>query len=898
MKSVRIAKVFRALIYSLSFFLFVSFSQTETINIPEDYLTIQEGIEVAEDYDTVLVADGIYTENINFLGKAIAVRSENGHEATTIEIQNTGIPVVTFNTNENTNSVLEGFTVNGDLSYWGVYCDHSSPFIYNNVIKNHECGIKVDFGSPIIRKNEISFCDHSEIEPHVGGGIQLMNSNDVVIDSNVIHNNWANVSGGIHTDGCSNVRVERNLIYSNDCVYVSGIKIDRGSNFVIINNTLVDNSASDRLGVILFWDSNDISIINNICAFNNEWGIYSWGSSYNIVVDFNDTYENSPGNINGIEPGPGSIYTNPMFVDIYNNNYQLTAGSPCINAGNPDSPLDPDGTIADIGALYFDISVSEFTLDIDEVLGEQGQPVEVPIFAYGLEAQEIAGTELHIGYDASCLDFLEISSEYLTDALVNEEEGQVHILWEDYLNPFVIPEDGTILSLHFTVLGELGQTCSIEWMDNNELVDPIGEIVQGIEYLPGSVTSVVFSSISGNIHYYDLVKVVADATVELTGDDDRTTTSGEDGSYMFEELAPGEYTLAPSYAEDNSGVTVSDIVSIRRHIVYLELFDSPYKSIAADVNINSMVSVADIILLRRYLAELDDLPSGNWAFVDSSFEITEENWPEAPHHIDTELLYEDISGLNFIGIRMGDVDNSWGDGGLLLECLTDSVVIQINNTSGMPDESVLLPVAVTGVNDVAGIELHLEYPDDDLNYTTIISDILDEPTTNGGNGEIHLIWEDISNTLTLDDGEQLLSIEFEILENAPDSMPVSFTITFVVDEFGNDFYVESIDGFIILDQTEIGEDLELLSDSYMLTQNYPNPFNSSTIIQYNLPDETYVTVNIYDLLGRNIETLVSQQQTAGFYQIAWNADHVPSGIYFYKIQTSDFSSTKKMILMK
>jgi len=420
------------------------------------------------------------------------------------------------------------------------------------------------------------------------------------------------------------------------------------------------------------------------------------------------------------------------------------------------------------------------------------------------------------------------------------------------------------------------------------LVDPIGEIVQGIEYLPGSVTSVVFSSISGNIRYYDLVKVVADAAVELTGDDDRTTTSGEDGSYMFEELAPGEYTLAPLYAEDNSGVTVSDIVSIRRHIVYLELFDSPYKSIAADVN---MVSVADIILLRRYLAELDDLPSGNWSFVDSSFEITEENWPEAPHHIDTELLYEDIFGLNFIGIRMGDVDNSWADEGLLLECLTDSVVIQINNTSGIPDESVSVPVTVTGFNDVAGIELHLEYPDNDLSYMTINSDILDEPTTNGGNG-------DISNTLTLDDGEQLFSIEFEILENTPDSIPVSFTITYVVDEFGNDYYVESIDGFIILDQTIVDENIELLSDSYMLTQNYPNPFNSSTIIQYNLPDEAYVTVNVYDLLGRNIETLVSQQQIAGFYQIAWNADHVPSGIYFYKIQAGDFIDTKKMILMK
>ena len=79
---------------------------------------------------------------------------------------------------------------------------------------------------------------------------------------------------------------------------------------------------------------------------------------------------------------------------------------------------------------------------------------------------------------------------------------------------------------------------------------------------------------------------------------------------------------------------------------------------------------------------------------------------------------------------------------------------------------------------------------------------------------------------------------------------------------------------------------------------YPNPFNESTIIHYNLPELSHVTLDIYDILGRKVETLINHRQTSGAYQVIWNASDKASGAYFYRFQTDEYSETKKMILLK
>ncbi|MBL0108677.1 MAG: T9SS type A sorting domain-containing protein [Ignavibacteria bacterium] len=92
---------------------------------------------------------------------------------------------------------------------------------------------------------------------------------------------------------------------------------------------------------------------------------------------------------------------------------------------------------------------------------------------------------------------------------------------------------------------------------------------------------------------------------------------------------------------------------------------------------------------------------------------------------------------------------------------------------------------------------------------------------------------------------------------------------------------------------------------YSLSQNYPNPFNPATKINYELRVTNYVSLKIYDIKGKEIETFINRKQSAGSYQIIFDAGNLPSGVYFYKLVVSssnqtagEFSETKKMSLIK
>jgi hypothetical protein len=83
-----------------------------------------------------------------------------------------------------------------------------------------------------------------------------------------------------------------------------------------------------------------------------------------------------------------------------------------------------------------------------------------------------------------------------------------------------------------------------------------------------------------------------------------------------------------------------------------------------------------------------------------------------------------------------------------------------------------------------------------------------------------------------------------------------------------------------------------------LAQNHPNPFNASTRIEYTLPEESQVTVEIYDILGRKIETLIQGKQASGHHRTIWNAQNQPSGIYFYRIEAGEHIQSRSCLLLK
>lgn len=98
--------------------------------------------------------------------------------------------------------------------------------------------------------------------------------------------------------------------------------------------------------------------------------------------------------------------------------------------------------------------------------------------------------------------------------------------------------------------------------------------------------------------------------------------------------------------------------------------------------------------------------------------------------------------------------------------------------------------------------------------------------------------------------------------------------------------------------TGVEEDNSTLPTKFNLSQNYPNPFNPSTVIKYQVPQNSFVNINVYDVLGNQVRTLVREEKAAGSYDVKFDASNMPSGVYFYSIQAGAFTQTKKMILMK
>jgi hypothetical protein len=85
---------------------------------------------------------------------------------------------------------------------------------------------------------------------------------------------------------------------------------------------------------------------------------------------------------------------------------------------------------------------------------------------------------------------------------------------------------------------------------------------------------------------------------------------------------------------------------------------------------------------------------------------------------------------------------------------------------------------------------------------------------------------------------------------------------------------------------------------YSLSQNYPNPFNPSTTINYSLPKSGNVKITVYNAIGSKVATIVNEYKPAGNYSVQFNGSNLASGIYLYRLESGNFSDTKKLVLLK
>ena len=218
----------------------------------------------------------------------------------------------------------------------------------------------------------ISDCEISQNTALNGGGFYSAHNDSLTIENCFIDgNNAYDFGGGICCADSSDIDIIKNTITANQAEHGGGI-FCQYSNAAITNCTLVGNSGGDGAGIHC-WDGSP-SIINTIVEGSlGSGGVFFHTSLTNAAITYSDFYNNQGGNFTGnVPPGLGvtstvnangdscdtffNIFEDPLFVDPAGGDYNLQGESACIDAGDPAYPLDPDSTIADIGAFYFDQS--------------------------------------------------------------------------------------------------------------------------------------------------------------------------------------------------------------------------------------------------------------------------------------------------------------------------------------------------------------------------------------------------------------------------------------------------------------------------------------------------------------------------------------------------------------
>ncbi|NQU05945.1 MAG: S8 family serine peptidase, partial [Calditrichaeota bacterium] len=316
------------------------------IHVPDDFETIQAAIDDARDGDRILVDADTYVENINFNGKNIElIGNPDDPSQVVIDADENGIAVM-INSGESIVTTLTGFTIQNS----------------RNNEQTQGGGIKIDENSAAT----ITHCiiQNNRSENGSGGGVWVGNGSELTIEDCLIRGNYSLGSGGGISLRAVEAQITRCVITDNTCTLIGGGIESANSTSVIRNTTLYGNETTAAHGyeggALGVDDGSNTTVINTIMWSNSPQEIWCSGNNSSSELSINNSDLNggqdgivTSNNLN-ITWGEGNIDSDPLFADPDNGDFHLTANSPCINTGDPDSPDDPDGTRADMGAIPYD----------------------------------------------------------------------------------------------------------------------------------------------------------------------------------------------------------------------------------------------------------------------------------------------------------------------------------------------------------------------------------------------------------------------------------------------------------------------------------------------------------------------------------------------------------------
>ena len=849
----------------------------KVVHVPGDYATIQAAINASIDGDTVLVADGTYTgagnKDLDYGGRAIVVKSENGADNCIIDCEDDGRGFY-FHSGEDSNSVLEGFKIiNGSYigsGGGGIDCNSSSPSInyctisgnytsndgggircYNNsnpTIQNCTItgntahvkggGIHCSGSSPMIIECFISD-NIAEIDP--GGGIACHNYSSPIIEKCNIIGNIAEIDfgGGIYIGGTSNPSINHSTISENSTASDGGGIYIESCHSTIENCTISGNSATINGGGILCKDiDNNFIVVNSILEGNIGYGgIYFDGQgSSDASITYSDFYNNQGGDFTGDVPaGLGTLTTtnaNGDSCDVY---YNIFEDPLFVDAGNGDYHLQ-----STTGSYH------------------AGQWLADPVHSPCIDAGHP---------DSSCANEPEPNGELVNmGAYGNTEEASLSYT--------------PLLSEHVFAAG--WHLMSIPLLTEYSLIDSLfGDNISGtyfvFDYAPNNGYFLIDSVEHGKGYWLALEDT---STVDIEGDAEGDSTvvdlcqgwnlvgAAQNSDYPRDSLnfTDGDLYLTFSQAVDSAWIAAS-----------FYRFDNETGSYALEDTLEDWGGYW-MNALEDYLQMITYPLSGG----DDGFVVMKDKFKEIREDHD----FNDWSVT--IALRQGGISSDIAGFG-----------VNEDATDGYdPWFDFPLPPTPPSGSYVRAVFEHPEWsaPVGNMFCTDIRSLPANESrylwtfrVEASDTGLITVSFKGISEHLPAgytaiashgDKSTDLLKRR-SITFNYTSPYEVTVTIT------GINIAGEGVDG------------LFGMPAEYSVAGIYPNPFNPVTTIRIGLPKASALEVYAYNILGRRVWRLADGWYQPGWHNIAFDASHLSSGIYFIKVEApGELNEIRKVVLIR
>ena len=392
---------------------------------------------------------------------------------------------------------------------------------------------------------------------------------------------------------------------------------------------------------------------------------------------------------------------------------------------------------------------------------------------------------------------------------------------------------------------------------------------------------------------------VEGVNVSLSGQGIADMATSNTGEYMFANLEEGyDYTITPQLDGDYlNGVSTFDLVLISQHILGVQLLDSPYKMIAADVNNSESITTLDLIQLRKLILSIDTEFTNNtsWRFVDAAyvFPVPANPWAtQFPEVININNLSSAGDFNNdFVAVKIGDVNLDAETSSLVDvegRTVAGALAFEVAETALKAGNEYTVAFTAPSIAAIAGYQATLTFNTEAVELVDVISGVATEEN-------FGLAYVDEGLITTSWNGEAAEGVMFSLVlratadANLSEVLGVSSRITKAeaYDRDGDylDVAIEFNNGTVA-------------AAGFELYQNTPNPFKGETVIGFNLPEAMTASMTISDVTGKVLK-LVRLDGVKGYNSVVVNAKDLPaSGVLYYTVETDDFTATKKMVIVE